>query len=406
MSEERKFLPSASAFPRLDACPGSHLLAIELRDAGLIPEEIRTKDSDAGTMGHTMLEFWARNPQEFDQPETVWSAEAQAVWAKLSPAMQDTFWMATAQAAKLLRGHGFPYRAADFVEERMWLTAGYEHELGSAKLDCVWVEGEKALIIDWKTLYGDHDDADINGQLRMQVACASQRFTVPLIIVAVVQPRAGAPTVAKYTSELQKMAYAYCQVLAEAAMDPEASRAAGEHCKNCDCLAYCPEAARVTDHVAQIGELPLPIEDIVAKVGPEELSALMRACSIAALVQGAVKAELRRRIEAGQVIEGPEGKVWQIGKGKTLRPVEDPQLLWQHAVAEVPDLSVGDMMSCVVIPKGSFEEMLRPKAGLDGRKNAGAWKDLIAKVYAGCLGEKTTEGSLELVDRQLEGGDA
>ena len=405
MSEERKHLPSASAFPRLDACPGSHLLAVELRDAGLIPEEITTRDSDAGTIGHAMLEFWARNPQMFDQPEGMWSQEAQAVWAKLSPAMRETFWMATAQAARLLRDHGFDYRAADFIEERMWLTHD-DVELGSAKLDCVWMTSDKALIIDWKTLYGDHDDADINGQLRMQVACASQRVNVPLIIVAVVQPRAGAPTVAKYTEELQKMAYAYCQVLAESAMDPDASRAPGEHCKNCDCLAYCPEAANVTDHVAQFGELPLPIEDIVANVGPKELSALMRACSIAAHVTEAVKAELRRRIESGQVIEGPDGKVWQIGKGKTLRPVEDPQRLWIQAIAEVPEMSAGDMMSCVVVSKGSFEEMLRPKAGLDGRKNSGAWKDLIKKVYDGCLGEKTTEGSLELVDRQLEGGNA
>lgn len=398
MSDERNHLPSASAFQRLDNCPGSHLLAIALRDAGKIPAETRSIDSDAGTAGHLLLEHWARDPAMFDQPEEMWSKPALAIYHRLAESMRTTFWMATAQATRLMRDHNIPYRSADAVEQRLWLRED-QRELGSAKIDCLWMTDDVVLIIDWKTLFGDHDDADVNLQMRMQAACVMQAYEVPVILVAVVQPRTGAPTVAQYSKVLQQRAHDYCCTVAEEAMKLNAARAPGPWCKFCPCLPFCPEAAAVTQMIADYGILQAPIEELVSGAKSERLSRLMHAGAIATKVVEAVKNELRRRLEAGEEIEGPDGKFWQIGKGKTLKPVEDPQLLWTHAIAEVPDLSAGDMMSVVDVSKGAFEAMLRPKAGLEGRINAGAWKDLIAKVYEGCLGEKTTQGSLELVER-------
>lgn len=397
MTDERQNLPSASAFPRLAKCPGSHLLAVRLREAGKIPQESTSKDAEAGRAGHRFLELWAKNPELFESDQ--WQDEWDEVWNSLDNATADTCSRAIAQATNLLESQGFGIKPAMHVEERFWLYLSGE-AIGSAQVDACWFTREKRLLIDWKMLFGKYDSADRNWQLRMQVACLPTDVETE-VIVSLIQPMAGKPTISKYSPEDISKAKGDCRILSLMAMEDRQHRFAGDWCKYCPCLPFCPEAGGAVTELAVPPKEGTDAKQIVASATSESLSALVEKASIAQKVIDAAKAELKRRIQAGEIIQASDGRVWQIGKGKTERPVTDPQQLWNNAVSAVPSLNTGDMMSVVSIAKGEFEKMLRSKAGLDNRKGSAAWKDMRDLVYTGCLGEKTSEGSLELVEKPV-----
>lgn len=407
IDQERQDLPSASKFSRLATCPGSHLLEIALKKSGKIPIESDSDAASQGRVGHEMLALWARDPSALED-EVTWSQEARAIWDKMSPLTRETYWRATEQAEELLRRYGAVDEEgrilpAFAVEQRLHAQGLY-----SAQIDALWFF-ERApdlwigVLIDWKTLFGSYAEAASNLQLMAQIGSMPDIMEgCCTLYAAIIQPNKGKPTVTGYGNSHIRDAAATSRSIAASALDPNAPRKAGDQCKLCPCAARCPEALETVDALDTIGLsgglVGQSIAQVVAESDSKALGKWMEYSKLARKVADAVEAEMRRRIESGEEIRHPDGRVWSIGKGKTEREVEDPNRLWSQAVALVPGLSADDMMECVTIAKGKFEAMLRPKAGLVGRKQSKDWKTLRDTVYTGVLGEKQQRGSLVLGD--------
>jgi hypothetical protein len=83
-------------------------------------------------------------------------------------------------------------------EERLW---GYDHRLQrtfSGKPDAVYVHEGRALLIDYKTGRGSVEHASENLQLRALAVLAAEKWEVHDVTVAIIQPMAGHPTMARY----------------------------------------------------------------------------------------------------------------------------------------------------------------------------------------------------------------
>lgn len=161
---------------------------------------------------------------------------------KPSNQAQEAAFAAETLVVQLLRlrqaDHGFT------SEERLFLHNAKLQPIASGKYDRLYLWPDKALIIDFKSLYGEVAPAERNLQLRALAVLVSTEYNVDLVDVAIVQPNAKPQvTVSRYErDDLIKADAEWRQDIAAANM-PDAPRIAGPvQCKHCRAKAVCPEA--------------------------------------------------------------------------------------------------------------------------------------------------------------------
>jgi hypothetical protein len=110
----------------------------------------------------------------------------------------------------------------------------------SGKADFVATFGEGALIVDYKTLHGDHDHASENDQLRSLAVLVALRHGVSQVRVAIVQPWKGKPTVADFDKPAldAAMAWLHDALNREEFSTPDQANP-GDWCKWCPARIKC-----------------------------------------------------------------------------------------------------------------------------------------------------------------------
>ena len=209
MNDERGDLPSASNAARYAACPGSHRACIGLKDE---PSE----DSRRGDRIHAWLQA-RRSPGSV----TAFDIDADEL---------DVATRCQRQADELIAEH-VPTADRTLVETRLW-----DHVLAwSGKADLVVIDGSKALVIDYKTGRGDVEDATGNLQLRALAVLAARipGTWIERVVVAIVQPLAGPPSVARYTLADLKQAEDEIEAIMANANATGQPRTPGPWCQYC-----------------------------------------------------------------------------------------------------------------------------------------------------------------------------
>ncbi len=357
-ADERKGMPSASGMERLALCPGSWAASRGL-------ESVSGAEADSGTRIHAHLA--GEMPADrltADEMET--SRLCSELEARLVAA-----WLDQSQ------GDG---PVEQLREQRMW-HGGSWGEMGmSGKFDCLHRRGNSGLLIDYKTGRGEVEHAKGNWQLRALVAMVSNGYGLTEVTVAIIQPH-GRPQTSQALFDWNDIFSADLDVdeVLDAADQDDAKRVAGEkQCRYCPAKVSCPEAR------SEVGALVLAAdaEKLPALPG-KDLSELLSRCAQAEAVIDALRAEARRRIDAGEQVAG-----WALKPGVVRETVTDPNTVFARATER--GVSPAQFMPAVTLNKSKLKDALRAATGAKGK----ALDAVMDELLDGCTESKAAAPSL------------
>jgi len=220
-------VPSASKLHRIMNCPASHKAELA---AGDVPED--TRDADHGNEVHAILagELDEGNAST-DAVQTAEMCENQC-WELLNE------WHGGGAAADVYKECRYGLTRIGGVVE---VTADTKADvIFSGQLDRLYVCGRRGLLIDVKSLRGDHASAIENPQLMSLAVLVAKKHKLETVRVALVQPLKGKPTTADFVGHGLKLAESWLLAALEAERNagPD-DRRAGKHCQYCRARFGC-----------------------------------------------------------------------------------------------------------------------------------------------------------------------
>jgi hypothetical protein len=243
----------------------------------------------------------------------------------------------------------------------------------SGKADFVAVFGEGALIVDYKTLHGDHDHASENDQLRSLAVLVALRHGVSQVRVAIVQPWKGKPTVADFDKAALEAAttWLYDVLNREEVSTPDQANA-GDWCKWCaarvSCVAFQDKAMRV----AETAIMQLPADDETARKAmfaraaelPDgELAARYRGLKMLSWYVNAVEGNVRMRAAEGGEFASNH---YRIVEGKARESIERVDVVFSN-LSEL-GVTAQDFTAVCKTTKTAVSALARKATGQKGRE--------------------------------------
>jgi hypothetical protein len=360
MSDERKDKPSASEMHRLVACPGSWNAK---KNA---PPQEASPEANSGTRIAAAL--LADDPAGLNTEES-------EMFDRLKEGRR-----------KIFEATGCPDNAERHDEERMWS----EGELFSGKPDVLRVWKGHILIIDDKSGRGHVEDASKNMQLRTLALLAGSRYPYTKVFVAINQPFAEGEriSIAEYDADsLVNFAAEEIFGAIRASLTQDAKRFTGPHCLYCPARGTpaCPESMgaivasmSTTPHMMAGTDQLTAFLEWVEENDPEKTIAL-------------AKAELVRRIEAGEKVEG-----WEIKPGRTMEAITDPEAVFTRC--HELGIKQADFLKAVKIGKGALKDVLADALKIKGK----ALAFQMDAVCAGAVTESQSKPSLVRVKAEAK----
>jgi len=383
MTDERFNMPSASAMRRISNCPPSHKLG------GLFKDE-PSDDASHGDKVHLALEL--------EDPAGL-VADELATWE-----------MCRDQRFDLLEEwNGDDYNYEVHRERRLGLTTlGVVKDVDgrqlkfvfSGKADFVAVTPTKAIVIDYKTLHGDHDHAAKNDQLRSLAVLVSRRFKVDQVRVAIVQPWKGRPTVADFgAAELVAAGEWLMDALKREKESIPNQANPGDWCKFCKaklvCEPFCKPQLQIVDRISDSSS-----DVIDAKIKPlsnDDLARLMRDyVSRLEMLAAAIKKEVFKRAMYDDQFAT---SYYRIVEGKPRDSITDVPLVFSRLseLGVPPDVFAA---SCKITKK-SVEGHVRGATGFKGKELRAA----IERATAGAITQGKPPVKIVAVGETLEDDD-
>lgn len=366
MTDERMNLPSASGYSRLLHCPGSW----RLEQQSPVAEE--TPEMASGTKIHAWLAGElpdeALTLQEMGTATMCRELEHRAIdaWKQIC---------------------GIAGDVTTIREERMYLHEGFA-PIFSGKPDLVLISRERreALILDYKTGFGEQQDSCENDQLRaLSVLLRHETPDIVAVTVGIIQPGAGMH-VQLSTFEASHIDDAESELRAalKRAMEPDAPTVLGNHCKFCAAKAICDKQQRNLERVER-----LHIGTYVDRqelLSNDRLAELLDACGQAERMIGNIRAEAKRRLEAGESVPG-----WRLVDGAARRTVTDAKTLAETLLIHLGITHQEIVERCASIKVSDLDVLIRQKTGMKV-KDVKAWQ---AEYLQGTLEIKQSDKKLE-----------
>lgn len=297
-TDERGGYPSASGFERLYLCRGSWNLEKDL------PPERQTDDAYIGNLIHDAL--------------------AKDNYSKLDDDDKDMAERCERQRAALAKAMGFDEEnITPIYEQRLWLMDDKLKPVLSGQFDYVLIQGERALLVDYKTGRGDVPESASNWQLRVGAVLLRDHFNVTSVTVAIVQPWVSStPDVCEYGEEdLEKSRALIFEIVAESRRTDAPRTPSLEACKYCRAKAVCPEAQ---GNVMAMAAVP---SDIIARMDGDRLAVLLDKKPLVQKILDAIEAEAKRRLmEDSTSVHG-----WRLKVGAERRTITNAQAAFQRA---------------------------------------------------------------------------
>jgi hypothetical protein len=367
MSDERGGLPSASSASRYAACLGSYDLERQ------VAEVESSGDAAIGNRIHAALALETVNDLTTDETWIIERCQQQEL-----------------ELVKQVLGD-FPKEPQVFREKRLWSLQNYGlgqeiKRLWSGKPDVVYIEDNRALIIDYKSGRGSVENAAENLQLRCLVALLHESFgfTLEEITVAIVQPLAGPPSVASYKLGDLMDAVRESQSLMSAVMQPDQPRTPSESaCKYCKGKTYCPEARElaVTPPLTNVPVGTTP-DAIASTLTNQTLAEFLNRAAQAEAVIEACRSEARRRLGEGDAIEG-----WTLKDGSVRESITDSE----KVASRFLELGTYEQLApAITLNKTKLKEAIKTAIGLKGQQLT----NKLDALLDGCTESKTSQPTL------------
>lgn len=252
-------------------------------------------------------------------------------------------------------------------EVRIWNGPKQEW---SGKADAVYVVGDHALIIDYKTGRGEVEPAVGNMQLRaLAVLLKSDQPGIRIIDVAVIQPLvARDPLVCRYEGADLDRAAAEVNAIMRDIHLPDAPRVTSEAgCKYCRAKSICPEAQGQVQALTTVPETAL---------APVELARLLDACKVAESVIDEIRARAKAELTAGREVPG-----WRLRPTGIRQQITDPTTVFGRFVAAGG--TEKQFLDTITVAKGALKTALKEVTGAKGK----ALDDRMDALLEGCTEE-------------------
>lgn len=362
--DERGNLPSASAASRYAACLGSWELERQ------VAEVESTADAATGNRIHSALALEPVTNITADETYIIERCREQELGLVKQVFVNSTEEPQVFREKRLwsIQNHGLGYE-----DKRLW----------SGKPDVVYVEGESALIIDYKSGRGTVEDAAENLQLRCLVALLHESFgfTLQEITVAIIQPLVGPPSVVSYELEDLMDAVRESRLLMDAIMQPDQTRTPSEAaCKYCKGKPYCFEARElaVTGPLTNAPEGITP-DAIASTLTSSHLAQFLNRAAQAEAVIEACKSEARRRLGEGETIEG-----WTLKEGTVRESITNSEM----AASRFLELGTYEQLSsAITLNKTKLKEAVKTATGFKGQQLT----DKLDALLDGCTESKMSQ---------------
>lgn len=263
MSDPRKNLPSASAAEADELCPGRFLA-----QEGM-PDE-KSEDAASGDRVHLAFRGLPVELSEFEKETVERGKEIELAYFKA--------WTSGEIEVEEVR------------EERLF---AHDPETVapacSGQADAFWMIGNRALLEDLKSLYGDIPSAPGNRQLRDLAVLLYVNYGVEEVTAFINQPRVtNKPELVRY--DLQDLRRAHGEMLARVkrSVTPGQPRVAGKiQCTHCRANTTCPEAQALVRQVSRYDNLKWD-----AITGEEKLG-LYDACKAASKIIESIERKIK-----------------------------------------------------------------------------------------------------------------
>jgi hypothetical protein len=354
MNDERKGKPSASGMQRIMECAACLPLTNQLRREGKLPEDKGSDDASFGTAVHAVLASIAMGEDiRRHAPEHV-----EAAWP---------LW----DQARRFRPDGNPRL---IVEKRLWSNLGEF----SGMFDLVWLMDESAVLIDYKTLHGNHPPAHINWQLKTGAVLLRQNYGVSSVTAVLLQTM-KAPSVAEWNEiDIEEFEDEIQQRVWRGNPDPWWA-GFNPHPDLCN---YCPARLSCPAHHHMIGQA-MATEAITTATTPR-LSEFLRACEVVEIHRKAALAEMERRLLMGET----DGH-FALAPGTTKRKITSVPTLVNRLIAE--GVPMKDALAAMSMTMGDAEKLLKSATGLKG----GEFAEKMKEISEGCIEKPEPELKLK-----------
>jgi hypothetical protein len=370
MSDDpRHGFTSASSAEADSLCAGRHLAqkAVPLSDNG-------SKDAEHGQLVHDAL-------------------AGKADGATLDHEQLAIYDQCKAIETKLVADYFGPIPLTQLREQRFWIQFHVSNGSDirhSGQADYVARCGIKALIIDYKSLYGDTAESPRNMQLR-DLACLVRNHFVLVneVAVAIVQPLVTMePELCVYGETELWRALTEMERRVIRSNQPDSERVAGEvQCKFCRAKAHCLEYQQWVGTMLPVLNTLNLMEVPVAQWTPEQRSRaadlLKPAMDFLESVKGSIK--------EGLAVDPNFCPGWTLKPGAKREEIINPQITFDRFTALGGKLQ--DFMGCLSVEKGALAARLATLTGLKGK----ALDRALAELHADNVTVKRNAPSLKKV---------
>lgn len=267
----------------------------------------------------------------------------------------------------------------------------------TGQLDRAFIQGYRALIIDYKTLSGIHAHAQENPQLATLIAMVAIRYSLEEADVAIVQPWKGRPTTAHYDWEGLNLTVSWLNnTLRRERESTPNDLEAGDWCKFCPASATCPKL-RASVHVEVEKIEPLTISHADGKaqraamfarlndMPAHELANIVRGLSMIERFADSVKGAAKHRAETDPAFQ----QFFALKEKSGRRSVTNTELVFIRCLEH--NVSQANFANECKITLGSINDLLRGATGAKGK----ALQSLVDEVLDGAV--EVGKPSFELV---------
>ena len=326
VSDQRKGLPSASGAGQWSLCPASPRKQRNLPD-------IRTSEeaewAASGDRIHLYLEdssLVTLDATELDVADRCLIQREEVV-------------------TQILEGRP----ATAHLEKRLWWPSA-EDPRTSGQADYVLIADSKAfaVVLDYKTSYGDQAESSDNRQLRTLAVLAWRNYGVQSVYVAIIQPLTGNPVVCHYDTDALEASERQLDHDLARTDDKDAVPVAGPvQCRFCRAKLICPASRAM---VADVSALDPDALDVTG----EELAALLDKCAVAGMVAESAKSLAKTRITAdAEAVPG-----WCLEPTGDSSAIDDVGAVHSGLVASGYITTEVFIRDCIKIVKGDTEKAI------------------------------------------------
>jgi len=346
INDERQGMTSASSAEADLLCHGRHLA-----QRGL-PEGEKSTDAESGNRIHAALESQEKISALSDD-ELGTALKCKAIEEVL---LEKIF------------GDNKPWCRR---EQRIWSDfGGFKH---SGKPDVVYVYGKVGLCLDYKTGRNEVAESSRNLQLRDLAVLAAIEYGLDKVYVAPIQPWVTmTPEPCEYDKMALIVALGEMETRIVASNDPKSPRIPGDkQCQYCKAKPTCQEFLNASLPIKNVVGEPELVESGIKALASDRLGKFL---SLVRLAEETATAEVRRRIDSSEAVEG-----WTLKAGRETEKITDAQTVFSRALAAgiTQDKFVAE---CITVGKTALKTALKTATGAKGKALDAKLDELLSGV--------------------------